>query len=50
MADSLTEPRSDSLALVPSSQVAEQFVEDTDDASDPLTFVLQKYSDESSQP
>ena len=50
MEDSCTEPRTDSLALISSSQVAEQAVEDPNDAPDPLTFVLQKLSPTSSKP
>ena len=50
MEDSCTEPRTDSLALISSSQVAKQVVEDPNDAPDPLTFVLQKLSATSSKP
>ena len=50
MQDSCTEPSTDSLALSSSNQVAEQGVEDPDDAPDPLTFVLQKLSAVSSKP
>ena len=42
--DSVTEPKTHFLALVASSQVAEQAVEDPNDAPDPRTFVLQKLS------
>lgn len=42
--DSPTEPRTDSLALVSSRQVAEEAMEDPNDAPDPWTFVLQKPS------
>ena len=48
MEDSCTEPRTDSLALISSSQVVEQAVEDPNDAPDPLTLVLQKLSTTSS--
>ena len=50
MEDSCTEPRTDSLALISSSQVAEQAMEDLNDAPDPLTFVLQKLSATSCKP
>ena len=50
MEDSYTEPRTDSLALISYSQVAEQAVEDPNDAPDLLTFVLQKLSVTSSKP
>ena len=50
MEDSCTEPRTDSLALISASQVAEQAVEDPNDTPDPLTFVLQKLSAMFSKP
>ena len=50
MQDSCTDPRTDSLALISTSQVAEQAVEDLNDAPNPLTFGLQKLSATSSKP
>ena len=50
MEDSRSEPRTDSPTLISSTQVAEQAVEDPINASDTLTFVLQKLSEASSEP